>query len=42
MGLTQAPTHFQFMVELVLKGKPGDCALLVVLYLDNIMVFGDD
>ena len=42
MGLTQAPAHFQFMVELVLKGKPGDRALLVVVYLDDIAVYGDN
>ena len=41
MGLTQAPAHFQFMVESVLKGKLGDCALSVVVYLDNIAVYGD-
>ena len=41
-GLTQVPAHFQFMVEMVLKGKPGDCNLPVVVYLDDIAVFGDD
>ena len=41
MGLTQAPTHFQFVVELVLKGKPGNRALPVVVYLDNIAVLGN-
>ena len=41
MGLAQAPEHFQFMVESVLKGKPGDHALLLVVYLDDIAVFGD-
>ena len=39
--LTQAPAYFQLVVELVLKGKPGDCALPVVVYLDDIAVFGD-
>ena len=42
MGLTQAPAHFQFVVELVLKGKPGNRALLVVVYLNNIAGYGDD
>ena len=40
MGLTQAPVHFQFVVELVLKGKGGDRALPVIVYLDDITVFG--
>ncbi len=42
MGLTQAPAHFQFVVEDVLKGKPGDRPLPVVVYLDDIAVYGDD
>ena len=42
MGLTQAPAHFQFVVEDVLKGAPGDRQLPVVVYLDDIAVFGDD
>ena len=42
MGLTQTPAHFQFMVESVLKGKPGNRALPVVVHLDNIAVYGDD
>ena len=42
MGLTQAPAHFQYVVEDVLKGKPGDRPLPVVVYLDDIAVFGDD
>ena len=42
MGLTQAPAHFQFMVESVLKGKPCDRALPVVVYLEDMAVFGDD
>ena len=41
MGLTQSPAHFQLVVELVLKGKPGNCALPVAVYLDDIAVFGD-
>ena len=41
MGLRQVPTHLQFVVESVLKGKPGNRALLVVVYLDGIAVFGD-
>ena len=42
MGLTQAPAHFQFVVESVLEGEPGDRRLPVVVYLDDIAVFGDD
>jgi hypothetical protein len=42
MGLTQAPAHFQFVVEDVLKGSPDDRSLPVVVYLDDIAVFGDD
>ena len=42
MGLTQAPAHFQYVVETVLKGAPGDRPLPVVVYLDDIAVFGDD
>ena len=41
MGLTQAPAHFQYVVESILKGKDGDRALLVVVYLDDITVYGD-
>ena len=41
MGLTQAPAHFQFVVESVLN-KPGERRLQVVVYLDDIAVFGDD
>ena len=41
MGLTQAPAHFQFVVKSVLCGAPGDCPLPVVIYLDNIAVYGD-
>ena len=42
MGLTQAPAHFQFVVEDVLKGGPNDRPLPVVVYLDDIAVFGDN
>lgn len=42
MGLTQAPAHFQFVVEDVLKGGPDDRPLPVVVYLDDIAVYGDD
>ena len=42
MGLTQAPAHFQFVVEDVLKGRSGARPLPVVVYLDDIAVFGDD
>ena len=41
MGLTQAPAHLLFVVESVLKGKPGDRSLPVVVYLDDIAVYGD-
>ena len=41
MGLTQAPAHFQYVVEDVPRGKPGDRPLAVVVYLDDIAVFGD-
>ena len=41
MGLIQAPVHFQFIVESVLKVKLGNCTLPVVVYLDDIAVFGD-
>ena len=41
MGLMQAPAHFQYVVEDVLRGKPGDRPLAVVVYLDDIAVFGD-
>ena len=42
IGLTQAPAHFQFVVEDVLRGKPGDRVLNVEVYLDDIAVYGDD
>lgn len=42
MGLTQAPAHFQFVVEDVLRGEPGERRLPVVVYLDDIAVYGDD
>lgn len=42
MGLTQAPAHFQFVVEDVLRGGEGDRPLPVVVYLDDIAVYGDD
>ena len=42
MGLTQAPAHFQVVVESVLRGGTGDRPLPVVVYLDDIAVFGDD
>ena len=41
MGLTQAPANFQHAVESILKGKAGDHTLPVVVYLDNITVYGD-
>ena len=42
MGLTQAPAHFQYVVESVLNGEPGERRLPVVVYLDDIAVFGED
>ena len=42
MGLTQAPAHFQYVVEDVLKGNPGKRQLPVVVYLDDITVYGDN
>ncbi len=41
MGLTQAPAHFQYVVEDVLKPKSGEKPLPVVVYLDDIAVYGD-
>ena len=41
MGLTQVPANFQFVVELTIKGKKGDSTLPVVMYFDDIAVFGD-
>ena len=41
MGLTQAPAHFQFVVENMLRGEPGEEELPVLVYLDDIAVFGD-
>ena len=42
MGLTQAPAHFQFVVEDVLKGKPAERQLPTVVFFDDIAVFGDE
>ncbi len=42
MALTQAPAHFHFVVEDVLKGGLACRRLPVVVYLDDIAVFGDD
>ena len=41
MGLMQAPAHFHYTVESILKGKAGDHSLPVVVYLDNITVYGN-
>ena len=41
MGLTKAHAHFQFVVENMLKGKPGEEELPVLVCLDDIAVFGD-
>ena len=41
MGLTQAPAHFQYVVESVIKEKPEDETLPAVVYLDDIAIYGD-
>ena len=41
MDLMQALTHFQFVVESVFCSMPGNCPLPVVIYLDNIAIYGD-
>ena len=41
MGLTQAPAHFQYVVESVLRGEEGERQLPAVVYLDDITVHGD-
>ena len=41
MGLTEVPTYFQFVVESILHGGPDDCPLPIVIYLDNIAMYGD-
>ena len=35
------PAHFQFVVESVLHGGPDDRPLPVVVYLDDIAMYGD-
>ena len=41
MGLTQAPAHFQFVVESVLHGEPGNHPLPLLVYFDDIAMYGD-
>ena len=41
MHLTQEPVYFQFVVESVLCSMLGDCPLPVVVYLDDIAIYGD-
>ena len=41
MGLTQAPTYFQFVVESALHGMLDDCLLPVVIYLDDKAMYED-
>ena len=41
MGLTQAPAHFQYVVESVLRPRDAENSLPVVVYLDDIAVYGD-
>ena len=40
MGLTHAPAHFQF-VESVLCGELGGHPLPIVIYIDEITLYGD-
>ena len=35
------PAHFQFVVESVLRGGPDNRPLPVVVYLDDIAMYGD-
>ena len=41
MDLTWAPTYFQFVVEIILHSKLGTHTLPVVVYLDDIAMYGD-
>ena len=41
MGWMQAPIYFQFVFEIVLHGNPSSCLLPVVIYLDDIAMYGD-
>ena len=41
MGLTQAPTHFSLWSKSVLYGGLDNCPLPIVIYLDNIAMYGD-
>ena len=41
MDLMYAPTHFQFVVESVLHGVPGNCPLPIVVYLGDIAMYRD-
>ena len=41
IGLIQALSYFQFVVESVLYGEPGSCPLPVAIYLDDIAMYGD-
>ena len=41
MGLTYLPANFQFVVESTLHGELDDCPLPVVVYLDDIAMYGD-
>ena len=41
MGLTWAPTHFWFVVESVLSSVQGSHPLSIVIYLDDIAMYGD-
>ena len=35
------PTHFQFIVESILRGTQFDHPLPIVIYLDDIAMYGD-
>ena len=41
MGLTYKPAYFQYLVESILGSKLGNHPLPIVVYLDNIAIYGD-
>ena len=40
MGLTWVSAHFQFVVKSVLRGRLDNCPLPIVVYLDDIAMYG--
>ena len=40
MGLMWANTYFKFFVEIVLLGEPSSHPLPIVIYLNNIAIYG--